>query len=106
MKAGQLDQLVTVERQQGGFDELGQPLPDTWAPLFTCWAEVAPLTGREYLAAQAAVSEVTAKIRMRYRPGITSQDRVIHEGTTYGIESVIDVRSGHRELVLMCKAMG
>ena len=40
MKAGQLDQRVTVERLQGGFDELGQPLPDTWAHLFDCWAAV------------------------------------------------------------------
>lgn len=105
MKAGQLDQRVTVERLQGGFDELGQPLPDNWAPLFTCWAAVEPLTGREYLAASAAVSEVTARIRMRFRPWMTAQDRVIHEGTTYQIESVIDVRSANRELVLMCKAV-
>ena len=103
MKAGDLDQRVTVERQQGGFDELGQPLPDNWAPLFTCWAAVEPLVGREYLAAQAAQSEVTARVTMRYRTGITAQDRVIHNGTTYNIVSVIDVRSGHRELVLMCR---
>ena len=106
MKAGQLDQRVTVERLQGGFDELGQPLPDTWAPLFTCWAAVEPLTGREYIAAQAAVSEVTAKIRMRFRPWMTAEDRVIHDGTIYNIVSVIDVRSEHRELHLMCKALG
>ena len=105
MKAGQLDQRVTVERQQGGFDELGQPLPDTWAPLFTCWAAVLPLQGREYLAASAAVSEVTARIRMRFRPGITSQDRVIHDGKVYGVEAAIDLRSGNRELHLMCKAL-
>lgn len=105
MKAGQLDQRVTVERQQGGFDELGQPLPDTWAPLFTCWAAVEPLTGREYIAASAAVSEVTARIRMRFRPWMTSTDRVIHNGTVYQIESVIDVRSANREMHLMCKAL-
>ena len=105
MKAGQLDQRVTVERYTSTEDELGQPI-EAWAPLFTCWAAVEPLTGREYLAAQAAVSEVTAKIRMRFRPWMTAEDRVIHNGTTYGIESVIDVRSEHRELHLMCKAVG
>ena len=105
MRAGQLDQRISVERLQGGFDELGQPLPDTWAHLFDCWAAVEPLTGREYLAAQAAVSEVTARIRMRFRPWMTAQDRVIHEGTVYQIESLVDVRSGNRELVLMCKAV-
>ena len=104
MKAGDLDQRVTVERLQGGFDELGQPI-QSWAPLFTCWAAVEPLVGREYLAAQAAVSEVTARIRMRFRPWMTAQDRVIHNGTTYNIESLIDVRSENRELVLMCKAI-
>jgi hypothetical protein len=37
---------------------------------------------------------------------MTAEDRVIHNGTIYGIESLVDVRSGHRELVLMCKAVG
>jgi SPP1 family predicted phage head-tail adaptor len=105
MKSGQLDQRISVERLQGGVDELGQPLPDTWAPLFTCWAAVEPLTGREYIAAQAAVSEVTAKIRMRFRPWMTAEDRVIHDGTIYNIVSLLDVRSANRELVLMCKAL-
>lgn len=105
MKAGDLDQRVTVERFTSTEDELDQPI-ESWAPLFTCWAAVEPLTGREYLAAQAAVSEVTARIRMRFRPWMTAQDRVVHNGTTYGIESLVDVRSGNRELVLMCKAVG
>ena len=105
MRAGQLDQRVTVERFTSTEDELGQPI-EAWAPLFTCWAAVEPLTGREYLAAQAAVSEVTAKIRMRFRPWMTNTDRVIHEGTIYNIVSLIDVRSGNRELHLMCKAIG
>ena len=37
---------------------------------------------------------------------LTAQDRVIHNGTTYGIVSLVDVRSENRELVLMCKAVG
>ena len=105
MKAGALDQRIVIERLQGGVDELGQPI-EAWAPLFTCWAAVEPLVGREYIAAQAAVSEVTAKIRMRFRPWMTAEDRVIHEGTVYNIVSLIDVRSENRELVLMCRAIG
>lgn len=30
-------------------------------------------------------------------------DRLVHEGRVYGIESVVDVRAGKRELVLMCR---
>lgn len=102
MNAGALDQRVTLERFTSTTDDWGGVV-EAWAPLATVWAAVEPLVGREYLAAAALVAEVTARVRMRYRPGITSQDRVIHEGKTYGIVSVVDVRSGNRELVLMCK---
>ena len=104
MRAGDLTERVTVERFTSTQDELGQPI-EAWAPLFTCWAAVEPLTGREYIAAQAAMSEVKVKIIMRYRPGITPADRVSHGGQVYGIEAVIDVHSSRRELHLMCKAL-
>ena len=103
MNAGQLDQRVTVERLVGdAVDDYGQPIA-TWTPIHTVWAAVEPLTGREYIAASAFVSEVTTRIRLRYRPGLTVTDRVNHEGTIYGITSVIDYKSGNRELVLMCR---
>ncbi|MDI1342409.1 phage head closure protein [Polaromonas sp.] len=103
MKTGSLDQRVTVERLSVGVDEIGQPY-SIWAALVTVWAAVEPLSGREYIAAMSAQSEVTTRIRLRYRPGITSADRVNHEGTLYNITSVIDYKSRNHELVLMCKA--
>ena len=105
MRAGQLDQRIVIERLVEGYDELGQPIND-WLPIVTTWASVEPLVGREYLAAAALVSEVTARIRMRYRPGITAADRVIHDGKVYGITSVADVHSSRRELQLQCRAIG
>lgn len=105
MKAGSLDQRIVIERLVEGSDELGQPIND-WLPIVTTWAAVEPLVGREYIAAQAAVSEITARVRLRYRPGITAADRIVHDGTTYGITSVADVHSSRRELVLMVRAIG
>ena len=105
MKAGALDQRIVIERLVEGYDELGQPI-NTWLPIITTWAAVTPLVGREYIAAGTLLSEVTARVRMRYRPGITPADRVSHGGTVYGIEAVIDVHSSRRELHLMCKAIG
>ena len=104
MKAGALDQRIVIERLVEGYDELGQPIND-WLPIVTTWAHVEPLTGREFIAAQAAVSEITARVRLRYRPGITTADRIVHDGTTYGVTSVADVHSSRRELVLMCRAL-
>lgn len=105
MRAGALDQRIVIERLVEGYDELGQPIND-WLPIVTTWAAVEPLVGREYIAAGALLSEVTARISLRYRPGITAADRVIHDGKVYGITSVADVHSSRRELHLMCKAVG
>lgn len=105
MKAGALDQRIVIERLVEGADELGQPFTD-WLPIVTTWAAVEPLVGREYIAAGALLSEVTARVRMRYRPGITAADRVIHDGKVYGITSVADVHSSRRELQLQCRAIG
>jgi SPP1 family predicted phage head-tail adaptor len=105
MKAGALDQRIVIERLVEGYDELGQPI-NTWLPIVQTWAHVQPLVGREYIAAGALLSEVTARVRMRYRPGITAADRVIHNGKVYGITSVADVHSSRRELQLQCRAIG
>lgn len=103
MNTGQFDQRVTVERLMGdAVDDYGQPIA-TWTPLCTVWAAVEPLSGREYFAASMMVAEVTTRIRLRYRPGLTVTDRVNHEGKLYNITSLIDYKSGHRELVLMCR---
>ena len=102
MNPGDLDQRVTFSRLQTGQDEIGQPVT-SWVTLGTVWAAVEPQAGREFVAAGAAQSELTTKIRIRYRPGITSGDRVIHDGRVYDIQSVIDYRSEKRQLVLLCK---
>lgn len=105
MKAGQLDQRVTVERYTSTEDELGQPI-EAWAPLFTCWAAVEPLNGREFFAASTTLSETTTRVRIRYRPGLTVVDRINHDGVLYDIQAIINPKSGDRELVVMCKAGG
>ncbi len=103
MKAGRLDQRVTIERVTIDFDEIGGTI-ETWAPLVATWAAIEPLNGREFFAAATTLAEVTTRIRVRYRPGITSVDRVEHDGRLHNILAIIDPKSGERELVLMCKA--
>ncbi|RYF44377.1 MAG: head-tail adaptor protein [Comamonadaceae bacterium] len=103
MKAGQLDQRVTLEAPTSEPGGWGQP-EVTWTPVATVWASVEPISGREYVAMLAAQSEVIARIRIRWRPGITNAMRVLHGDTVYNIKSVIDTRSARLELVLMCRA--
>ena len=105
MQAGKLDQRVTIQRLVEGVDDYGQPINE-WQDVGSYWAAVEPLQGREFVALQAAVSEITARVRMRWVPGIHATMRVIHGAVTYGISAVIHVKSARRELQLMCTALG
>jgi SPP1 family predicted phage head-tail adaptor len=69
----------------------------------TAWASIEPLNGREFFAAQQVNAEVTARIRLRYLPGVTRQMQVKFGSRTFAIESVINVEERNRELQLMVK---
>lgn len=107
MRAGKLRQSVTIQsRTNDDQDSVGQP-QDPWRGVVTVRADVEPLSGREYFNAQQIVSEVTTRITIRYRPGITTNNRVVlHDSkgdTNYDVLDVIDVDMRHRELQLMCR---
>ena len=102
MKAGELDQRVTLQRREQGEDEAGQPF-DAWVNVATVWAAVRPLRANDLIRADALTNIMDVKVTLRYRPGITSAMKVTHGADTYRIESVVDVKSGRRELELLCK---
>ena len=102
MKAGQLNQRVTLEQLVEGEDAAGQPFED-WLPVFAAWAAVMPLRGREIIAADAVAAITDVRVIIRYRPGITPAMRVQHGTDTYSIATVINVKSANREIELLCK---
>lgn len=106
MEAGKLGHRITIQQATVAQDAYGEPVK-TWGTLATVWAAVEPLIGREYLAVQQIQSAVSVRVRIRYRSGITPLMRVqwVDSGTTriFDIESVQEVRTERRELILMCK---
>ena len=102
MRAGTLDQRVTLEQRVEGQDAAGQPFED-WLPVFDAWAAVAPLRGREVIRADAVAAISDVLVKLRYRPGVTPAMRVRHGSDTYNIAAVINVNSANREIELLCK---
>lgn len=95
---------ITIEQQSTVPDAHGQHTT-TWTAvtgLESIKASVEPLRGREFFAADQINSEVTARIRIRYRSGITAKMRVSFESRYYNIEAIIDPEERHEELQLMC----
>jgi SPP1 family predicted phage head-tail adaptor len=106
MRAGALRHRVTIEQIVTTLDSDGERV-EAWEDAFGIMipAEIAPLSGKELIAAAATQSKVAARIVIRYRPGVAPSMRVMHRDTTYGIEAVVpDRTSGVEYLTLFCTA--
>ena len=103
MQAGRLNKRITISQLVTGspaVDEFGQP-NKTWEEVDTVWGSVEPLNGREFWAQQQVQSEITGKIRIRYRDDINPGMKAVYNSKTYMILNVIDPLETHKELNLM-----
>src|SRR5215211_8132444 len=82
--ASDLRRRIRIEERTTVRDEYGGETT-TWGYVADVAASIEPLTGRDYVAAQQAQSRITARIRIRYLPGITSEMRVRYGDTIYAI---------------------
>ena len=104
MRAGDLNKRITIYQLVTGSpvaDELGNP-NTSWEPVDTVWASIEPITGREFWAQQQVQSEITVRIRIRYRADILPGMKAEYGSKTYVIQNVIDRDEQHAELQLMC----
>lgn len=100
LAAGSLRHCVRIDHLVSSRDSDGV-LQESWEPVATVWASIEPLSAREFVAASAVQSKVTARITIRHRDDIEPNMRVVHRGQTYNIEGVLpDKESGLEYLTL------
>jgi SPP1 family predicted phage head-tail adaptor len=102
MQAGRLRHRVAIERPVSTRDDFGGVV-ESWQTVATVWAEIHPLSGREFLAAQSTQAGVTTRITIRHLPGVTAAMRVNHDGTLYNIRAVLPDPTLVRHIALMCE---
>ena len=102
MRAGRLRHRVTIQQLVAASpsQDAGGAPDESWADLVTVWGEVAPLKGRELIAAQQVSSEVTGTITIRYRSGITARMRAVYGSRNYDLLGVVNTFERNRELIL------
>lgn len=102
MMAGALRHRVTIEEPanagRGGY---GGAIKN-WVPWAQVWAEVKPLKGEEYFEAQAAQSEVTHTVFIRFLDGVRPKMRINHGGRILNIKSIINPQERGKYLQIMC----
>jgi len=100
--SGKLRHWVQLQRQQSTQDPRTGEMVTTWVRLADVWADVAPASGREFLAAAAEQSEVRGRITIRYRDDVDATMRVVYRGKWFAILAALpDTDSGIEHLTLM-----
>lgn len=94
LRSGIMDQLAVVQTPTESANAIGEPIL-TWSTFATRWIAILPLSGNEQITALANEGNVTHRIRMRYTAGIKPKMRLVSEGRTFEIMSVVE--RGRRE---------
>lgn len=76
---------------------------DTFITVATVWADIDPVSGREYFAGAAIQNDATLKIKIRHRRDITTRGRFRNGNRIYAITAVINVKERNRELICLCR---
>lgn len=102
MEIGRLRHRITLMRQVNEVNDYGATITK-WKSIATVWAEVKPLSGREYFSAQQVQSEITTQIWMRHLDGIKPSMRVKFGKRFFEIVAVLNTQERNVSLQLMCK---
>ena len=102
MRAGALNNLLTIQQNGTSVDELGQPI-EGWTDVAKVWGTIRHLRGVEAIKAGAVTSTVSASIRIRYRPDLNAGMRVLADGRTYEIKAVLPDMQRREYVDLVCE---
>jgi SPP1 family predicted phage head-tail adaptor len=106
MKAANLRERITIQRQAaaGEADGWGAGAGGpSWEDEAVVWADVRDLKAGEGLGAGGAVqATVTHRVEIRYRAGLNSRKRILHDGRTLDIISVVDPHQRREKLIIDC----
>ncbi|SDF69755.1 phage head-tail adaptor, putative, SPP1 family [Onishia taeanensis] len=101
MQTGKLRHRVTIERPMRTQDPTTGEMVSGWSAVATVWASIDPLSAREFIAAQAGQSEISARIIIRHREGLDASMRVVQGTRIYNIQGVLaDPKSGRHYITL------
>ncbi|WP_187970063.1 phage head closure protein [Aquibium microcysteis] len=90
MRAGKLDRLIYIERKSATVTGSGATVTD-WTNIGVVRAEIVETATEEFLAGYGEADRTVAVFRIRYRPDITTADRIMHDGVAYDVKRVVEI---------------
>lgn len=105
LDAGKLRHKVSIQQNIETQQSDGSMVP-SWVDVYPkLYAEIAPLSAREFLASGTQEMGIQTRITIRYKKNIKAKMRLLHGDTIYNIESILpDPLSGMEYLTLLCSS--
>lgn len=90
MEIGKLNRKIQIKVKVSERDAYGVELI-AYKNIGSAWAQVIPVSGREYFAAHQFIPESTVKFRIRYRCDFDESALITYEGVDYDILHLCEI---------------
>lgn len=96
MRAGKLNQLITIQSRSFESDSVGQRVL-VWSERAKVWADVRMQNGKGVVAAGREVGVIAGSMRIRPRSELTTDMRVLWGGQIFDIKAIVPFPDGMRD---------
>jgi SPP1 family predicted phage head-tail adaptor len=90
MQAGKLSRKIKIQRATETVSPSGSA-SKAWADLYAIRAEIVQQSSSEYLTGYGEADDGTIIFRVRFRPGVTTDDRVLYDGRPYDLKEIKEI---------------
>jgi SPP1 family predicted phage head-tail adaptor len=90
----EIQSVAQVADGQGGYT-------DTWTATAKVWGSIEPVKGYEKFQAMQLETQITHRIHIRYRKGITTKHRIVYDKRVFDIKEVINLEEDDLFLKIM-----
>ena len=103
---GRANQRIKLQAKSVTRNAIGEEVV-TWTDVVTdtadhaIWAESWPLKGREFFAAQQTQYAADVRFRIRYRAGVTREQRILWNDEPYDIIMLVDVGAARQTIEIL-----
>lgn len=89
--SGRLRNRVTVQSMSTTQDAVGQETI-SWTDVATVWAQINPLSGRDYYTQSGEHAEITHEILMRHGTTVRPGDRIVYGSRNFDVRAALTVQ--------------
>jgi SPP1 family predicted phage head-tail adaptor len=103
LAAGRLRHRIEIHDLDDTQNETTGNVEPAWSLFADAWADIRPVSAREFIAAGAEQTAIVVTVRIRKIAGIKRWMRIRHGERLYNVEGVLpDPDSGNEYLTLPC----